>query len=103
MLSESKQGVISLNRVTIADSDPETPWIPGEETITSYSLLAVVQRLHQRYETGVLVVETGDVVTFAVPPEMPLLVIDGQTSHYKSDTHPGCRNSGGKYVREKRS
>lgn len=53
----------------------------GEETTTDYQLSATVKRLHQRYEGGVLIVETGDMVTFAVPPVEPAmtykLVIDG--------------------------
>ncbi|MGX9120330.1 hypothetical protein ACWTU6_27245 [Mesorhizobium sp. BHbsci] len=81
MLGEFKQGVVSLERVTTADSDPATPWIPGEATTTVYPLDAVVKRVHQRYENGVLIVETGDLVTFAVPAVAPSLtdklIIDG--------------------------
>jgi len=42
---------------------------------------AAAKRLQQRYENGVLIVETGDMVTFAVPEVEPLitdtLMIDG--------------------------
>lgn len=75
------QGVVSLKRVTTAPSDPDTPWIPGAEAVTTYPLKAAVKRLHQRYEGGVLIVQTGDMVTFAVPEVVPSitdkLVIDG--------------------------
>lgn len=41
----------------------------------------MVRRVHQRYENGILIVQTGDIVTFAVPPVVPILsddlVIDG--------------------------
>jgi hypothetical protein len=47
----------------------------------TWPLKAAVKRLHQRYEGGVLIVETGDIVTFAVPAVTPVLtdklVIDG--------------------------
>lgn len=76
------QGVVSLKRVTTAAPNPATPWIPGAETVETYSLRVAVRRLHQRYENGVLIVETGDLVTFAVVPGIvpaltDKLVIDG--------------------------
>lgn len=75
------QGVVQLKRVTTAAPNPATPWIPGAETTATYPLDAVVKRLHQRYENGVLIVETGDMVMFNVPPVVPAitdkLVIDG--------------------------
>lgn len=81
LLAEFAQGTVILKRVTTAAPDPETPWVPGSETVTTYTLNATVKRMHQRYENGVLIVETGDMVTFAVPPVTPLitdkLVIDG--------------------------
>lgn len=81
LLTDLAQGVVQLKRITTADPDPATPWIPGAATATTYPLRAAVRRLHQRYEGGVLVVETGDLVTFAVPEVMPVLtdrlVIDG--------------------------
>lgn len=49
--------------------------------VTTWALHATVRRLHQRYEGGVLVVETGEMVTFAVPAIVreltDTLVIDG--------------------------
>ncbi|RWB31837.1 MAG: hypothetical protein EOQ41_12905 [Mesorhizobium sp.] len=81
MLGEFKQGVVTLNRTLTAPPDPSTPWIPGEPVTTAYPLFAIVKRLHQRYENGVLIVETGDMVTFAVPVVLPALsdtlAIDG--------------------------
>ncbi|MDR7032941.1 hypothetical protein [Mesorhizobium sp. BE184] len=73
------QGVVSLKRVTTTPGAEE--WDPPIETVTTYPLSAAVKRLHQRYENGVLIVETGDMVTFAVPVVKPALtdkiVIDG--------------------------
>lgn len=81
LLTEFAQGSVSLKRVTTAAPDPSTPWIPGAETVTTYPIKATVRRLHQRYENGVLIVETGDMVMFAVPEVVPVLtdklVIDG--------------------------
>jgi hypothetical protein len=75
------QGTVKLLRVTRAAPDPSTPWIPGAEATTTYPLKASVKRLHQRYENGVLIVETGDMVTFAVPEVVPAvtdrIVTDG--------------------------
>lgn len=73
------QGTISLKRTTTTPGAEE--WDPPTETTTTYPLDATVKRLHQRYEGGVLVIETGDLVTFAVPAVVPaltdMLVIDG--------------------------
>lgn len=81
VMPKVKQGSVQLKRVTTAAPDPSTPWIPGAETVATYPIKATVRRMHQRYENGVLIVETGDMVTFAVPAVTPLmtdkLVIDG--------------------------
>ncbi|TIP70577.1 MAG: hypothetical protein E5X53_26300 [Mesorhizobium sp.] len=81
MLGEFKQGIVTLTRTVTTPADPSTPWIPGEPVTTVYPLDAIVKRLHQRYEGGVLIIETGDMVTFAVPAVVPALtdqlVIDG--------------------------
>lgn len=73
------QGVVSLKRVTVGT--PPNEWTPGPETVQTWPLKAAVKRVHQRYENGVLIVETGDMVTFAVPATVPVitdrLVIDG--------------------------
>lgn len=74
------QGSVSLKRV--ATTAGPNPWDPPVETSQTYPLKAAVKRLHQRYEGGVLIVETGDMVTFAVPDVVPALtdtlVIDGK-------------------------
>ena len=79
LLTEFQQGTVSLKRVTVGP--PPNDWTPGETVETLHPLKATVKRLHQRYENGVLIVETGDMVTFAVPEVEPVLtdtlVIDG--------------------------
>ncbi len=82
LLGEFKQGVVSLKRLVNSAASAQTPWKKGEaQDPEIYSLNAVARRLHQRYENGVLIVETGDMVIFAVPEVVPLvtdkLVLDG--------------------------
>ena len=73
------QGVVELKRTTTGPGPDE--WTPGVETVQTWPLSAAAERLHQRYENGVLIVQTGDMVTFAVQEVEPaltdLLVIDG--------------------------
>ena len=83
LLDQFQQGVVLLKRLNPGVPNPAEPWkdvAPGDPTIIP--LKAVVKRLHQRYEGGALIVETGDMVTCAVPSTAPLnsdlLVIDGQ-------------------------
>lgn len=93
LMPKVAQGTVTLKRVTTADPNPQTPWEPGTETTETWPLDAVVKRVDQRYENGVLIVATVDIVTFAVPtipasvePEIPAntpaltdtLVIDGR-------------------------
>ena len=79
LLERFQQGAVSLKRTTTTPGAEE--WDPPTETVETYPLDATVKRLHQRYEGGVLIVETGDLVTFAVPAVVPrltdTLVIDG--------------------------
>ncbi len=79
LLTDLGQGTVSLKRTTIGT--PPNEWTAGEETTVTYALKATVKRMHQGYEGGVLVIETGDMVTFAVQEVTPLLtdrlVIDG--------------------------
>lgn len=74
------QGTVSLKRVTV--TPPANEWEEPSETVETWPLKAAVKRQHQRYEGGVLIVETGDMVTFAVPAVVPqvsdLMVIDGK-------------------------
>lgn len=73
------QGEVSLKR--IVSTPGPNPWDPPTETAQTWPLKAAVKRLHQRYENGVLIAETGDMVTFAVPEVEPVLtdtlIIDG--------------------------
>lgn len=74
------QGVVQLKRLTQGvATEPGEP--AGTISTQLYTLRAAVKRVHRRYENGVLVIETGDIVTFAVPETVPeitdKLVIDG--------------------------
>lgn len=79
LMERFRQGTIQLKRVTLGT--PPNEWTPAPETVETWPLSAAVKRMHQRYEYGVLIVETGDMVTFAVPAVQPQitdkLVIDG--------------------------
>lgn len=79
LLGEFKQGSVRLRRITTTPGPNE--WDPPTETVETWELSAVVKRVDQRYENGILIVQTGDIVTFAVPPVAPVLsdslVIDG--------------------------
>jgi hypothetical protein len=81
LLGEFKQGAVGLKRKT-GSTPGENEWDPPTDVYTTYSLAAVVKRMHHRYEAGALIAETGDMVTFAVLSVTPLLtdklVIDGQ-------------------------
>lgn len=81
VLTEFKQGVVQLVHTVPGTPDPSTPWQPGAPTVTTYDLAATVKRVDQRYENGALIVQTGDIVTFAVPAVVPgiadTLIIDG--------------------------
>ncbi|MER8999983.1 hypothetical protein NKJ52_20705 [Mesorhizobium australicum] len=81
MLGEFNQGSVQLKRETPGVVDPDQPWVPVEPTVETWPLDAAVKRVDQRYENGILIVQTGDVVTFAVPEVVPLLtdalIIDG--------------------------
>ncbi len=91
LLGEFKQGAVSLKRITKADPDPSTPWIPGAETVMTYALDATVRRVAQKYVDGTLIVATDNQVTFAVPAVVPVLVdrliIDG-AEHVMKDLRP---------------
>lgn len=83
LLGQFQQGVVSLKRRVPGTPDPDHPEldVPDDAPVV-VPLLAVVKRLHRRYVEGKLIVETGDMVTFAVPSVEPLnsdlLVIDGK-------------------------
>ncbi|WP_425087773.1 hypothetical protein [Stappia sp.] len=79
-LEEVNQGTVVLKRVTV--SPPPNDYTEGAETVETWPLKATVKRMHQRYENGVLIVETGDMVTFATLDTVPLITdlitIDGR-------------------------
>lgn len=80
LMPKVAQGAVQLKRVpTTPGANPWDPPVEGAPVL--FDLDAVVTRLHQRYESGVLIVATGDMVTFAAPAVAPeltdKLVIDG--------------------------
>ena len=81
LIDRFRQGEVLLTRSAPSVPDHGAPWTPGPPTETVYELAATVVRVHQRYENGALIVQTGDMVTFAVPPVTPMitdkLTIDG--------------------------
>jgi hypothetical protein len=74
------QGTVQLKRTVTTPGENE--WDPPTETVETWPLKAAVKRVDQRYENGVLIVGTVDIVTFAVPDTAPVmtdkLVIDGR-------------------------
>lgn len=52
------QGTVQLKRIVV--SPPPNNWTPGTETENVWTLRAAVRRLHQHYENGALIIETGD-------------------------------------------
>lgn len=73
------QGVIQLKRITV--TEPPNDWTPGEEVTETWTLRAASRRRNQKFETGTLIVETGDIITCAVFETKPrltdILVVDG--------------------------
>ncbi|MFC3208137.1 hypothetical protein [Aquamicrobium soli] len=80
LLDRFQQGTVSLKRTVTVPGENE--WDPPTETSETWPLKAAVKRVDQRYENGVLIVETVDIVTFAAPDTVPVitdtLVIDGR-------------------------
>lgn len=81
LLDRFQQGIVQLKRKT-GETTPEHEWEAPQDTYTTWPLKAAVKRVDQRYENGVLIVETVDIVTFAVPDTVPVitdaLIIDGR-------------------------
>lgn len=79
------QGTILLRRVTV--TEPPNDWTPGEEITETWTLKAASRRRNQKFETGTLIVETGDIITCAVfetePRLTDILVIDGVNKSIK--------------------
>lgn len=63
LFDKFQQGTVQLKRITV--TPPTNPWEEGTEAETVWTLKATVKRVHQRYETGVLIIETGDVLMVA--------------------------------------
>lgn len=87
LLTEFKQGVVTLTRVTHGEADPATPWIPGGTTEQAYDLNATVaavtvDQANAQYIDGTTITNADVVVTCAVPPVVPTLTdtlsIDGK-------------------------
>jgi len=80
LLQEFSQGQVTLKRTVTTPG--EHSYDPPTETVTSYALKATVRRVNQRFDRGTVIVETGDVVTFAAlevePALTDLLVVDGK-------------------------
>jgi hypothetical protein len=77
VLADFAQGTVILRRVVPGMSDPATPWVPPtEDTTTEFTLAATAKRLHQRYENGVLIIETGDMLT--ISPRAWLVQFEGE-------------------------
>lgn len=80
VMEKVEQGDVLLKRVTTTPGENE--WDPPTETVETWPLKAAVKRVDQRYENGVLIVATVDIVTFAVPAVAPLItdtiIIDGR-------------------------
>lgn len=53
------QGTVTLRRITTEMIDPEQDWLGNKDFDRLYRLKAAGSILHQRYERGVLIIETG--------------------------------------------
>ena len=83
---EVRQGVVVLQRTTYEGADPATSWIPGEETVVSYTIDAIasavtVDQANAKYIDGTTITSADIVLTCSVPPVIPAmtdtLMIDG--------------------------
>lgn len=80
LLTEFSQGQVSLKRTTTTEGP--NPWDPPSEVVQTFALKASVKRVNQRFDRGTVIVETGDVVTFAAleiePAPTDTIVVDGK-------------------------
>lgn len=92
LMTEFKQGSVTLARVIYSEADPATPWIPGETTEQSHDLKATVaavtvDQANAQYIDGTAITTADVVVTCAVPPVVPAMTdtlsIDGQVRTIK--------------------
>jgi hypothetical protein len=72
VMEQVKQGTNQRLRRTVL-TPPANPWEEPAEVNTDYQVKCVARRVDRRYENGVLIVETGDWVTFSVPEVEPLI------------------------------
>ena len=74
------QGFVSLKRVSTTPGAEE--WGPPSEVVQTFALKASVKRVNQRFDRGTVIVETGDVVTFAAlevePVNTDTIIVDGR-------------------------
>lgn len=76
VMTEFKQGTVTLRRTVPAASDPATPWIPGSPTVTDYTLKAAVTGVAQQYVDGTTILTTDEQVTCSVPAVTPDMATD---------------------------
>lgn len=65
-LSEFSIGTVTLTRSTPGTPEPETPWIPGAPTLTTYTLDARVDGVSEDYVDDVTIV-ASDLMVIASP------------------------------------
>lgn len=71
------QGTVQIKRIELGELiDPNNPYGGRHEHEKVWTLRAAVRRLHQRYEGGVLIVETGDQITAGTMAT--LTMVDGK-------------------------
>lgn len=81
ILDEFKQGTVVLTRISNAPSDPATPWIPGAETTTDYTLKATVRGVSKEHVDGTLILASDELVTSSAdiiePIMSDMITVDG--------------------------
>lgn len=66
---------ITINRTVPGEPDPETPWIPGEPTVTAYSCKGFIENYREDFIAGG-VVQSDDVkvvvlaTTLSIDPDL---------------------------------
>ncbi|PCI03451.1 MAG: hypothetical protein COB78_10870 [Hyphomicrobiales bacterium] len=63
IMSEFKQGVVTLVRATPGTPDPEEPYIPVTDSTETYSLKATVKSVEDKYVDGTTIHATDSMVT----------------------------------------
>ncbi len=66
IMPQFKQGVVVLNRLTFASPEVTTPWLPGAQTTTSYTLNATVQGVKKEHLAESVIQASDLLVTCAV-------------------------------------